>query len=155
MKIPRTFFSYILMLVVTIFISGCVSPQADKQEACESSEHRKKLRILLHKLDTVTFEPSYSELERDQYRLGYASEISHIVGKMVKRQQNKEIAACGMDLSTQQRQIFDQLSLKLQVQAQQLLEYIKLQQTESIKPQLNRINQTCTSCHQQLNLEIQ
>lgn len=144
-----------MLLITGIFFLTSCATQTDRQDACKALNHSKRLTILLHKLDTVTFEPSYSELERDQYRLGYASEISHIVDKMIQRQQDKNVVACGMELSVQQRQMFDQLSLKLQVQAQQLLEYIKRQQTESIKPQLNRINQTCSSCHQQLNLEIQ
>ncbi len=144
---------YILVVLIAFFIGACVAP-AEKQQPCENQKHSKELRILLHKLDTVTFEPAYSELERDQYRLSYATQISDIVAAMVKRQQDDKVLGCGLDLSARQQELFNQLSSKLQQQARQLVDFIKLQQTEYIKPQIKRINQTCTSCHQQLKIEF-
>jgi len=151
MKIDKALLLPFLLLLSAVFITSCVSP-VKKQETCEATDHSKKLRILLHKLDTVVFEPTYSELERDAYKIRYAGEISKIVEDMVNRQQDKKVKACGLSLSSQQEQLFDQLSAQLQVQVQQLIGQINEQQTEFIKPQINRINQTCTSCHQQLGI---
>lgn len=151
MKIDKALLLLVLSLLSTVFISSCVSP-VEKQEACKASEHSKKLKILLHKLDTVVFEPTYSELERDAYKMRYAGEISKIVEAMVDKQQDKKVKACGISLSPQQEKLFEQLSAQLHAQVQQLIEQVKLQQTEVIKPQIIRINQTCTSCHQQLDI---
>ncbi len=149
----KRFKALIIITVCVFFIVACVA-SSDRQQPCQAEDHSKKLRILIHKLDTVTFEPLYSELERDQYRLNYATQISEIVEKMVQRQQDEEKQGCGLSLSDQQLTIFNQLSSELQQQALHLVELIKMQRAELIKVQIHSINQICTACHQQLNIKL-
>lgn len=143
----------VLLSAIIVFIGACTS-QIEKQPACEASRHTKELRILMHKLDAVTFEPGYSELERDQYRMAYAEKIREIVEIMIARQHDKKAMNCGVKLSPQHKQVFKQYSGQLQAQTQQLVVQIELHQVERIKPQLNKIRQVCVSCHQQLGVVV-
>ncbi len=145
--------SLFLVLLCVFFITACMM-LPDRQQVCQAADHRNNLQVLVHKLDTVTFEPSYSELERDQIRLNYARKISEIVERMVKRQQHQDKHSCRLTLSDPQQKIFNQLSSQLQQQALYLVELIKLQRTELIKAQIHNINQICQECHQQLNIQV-
>ncbi len=101
----------------------------------------------MHKLDTIVFEPYYSELERDQYRFRYTSKIVEVVNTLTQELEQDPGLKLGLDPA--QQQDFLNLAQQLKTQAKHLNTSLSNQKSSELKSRIAQMIQVCNSCHQQ------
>jgi len=106
-----------------------------------------KLRTYMHKLNTIVFEPYYSELERDKYRLRYSSKIAEVVNELIN--ELEQDPALKLGLNKQEQQSFLGLVEELKQQTQALNILVSDYQSSEIKTKLEQMTDVCNRCHQQ------
>lgn len=106
-----------------------------------------KLRAYMHKLNTIVFEPYYSELERDKYRLRYSSKIAVVVNALSNELEQDPGLQLG--LNKQEQQSFLALVAELKQQAEMLNTVVSEHQSVEIKTKLEQVTDVCNRCHQQ------
>jgi len=106
-----------------------------------------KLRAYMHKLNTIVFEPYYSELERDKYRLRYSAKIAEVI-KALSNELEQD-PALQLGLNKQEQQSFLSLVGELRQQAEALNTLVSMHQSSEIKTKLEQMTDVCNRCHQQ------
>jgi len=125
-------------------LTGKVIEQGGQATIHEVSNNT--IRSYMHKLDTIVFEPYYSELERDQYRIRYTSKIVEVVNELTKElEQNPGL---NLGLNKQEQQEFVGLAQQLKQQAAQLNSVLTDHKSSEIKAELAQMVEVCNSCHQ-------
>ncbi len=104
-----------------------------------------RLRSYMHRLDTIVFEPHYSELERDQYRFQYTAKIVEVVTDLTEELERKPRLNLG--LSSEQHVDFLNLALELKNQAQQLNTLLTGHKSHDLKKRMQQMMGTCNKCH--------
>lgn len=144
----------VLMILLAGFLSACTH-QGDQftgkviDQRGQASVHEvsnKTIRSYMHKLDTIVFEPYYSELERDQYRFRYTSKIVNVVNELTK--ELEQYPGLKLGLNEQEQQEFLALASQLKQQVEQLNSLLTDQKSSEIKTVLAQLAEVCNSCHQ-------
>lgn len=125
--------------------SGKLIKQSGKASIHEVSHD--SIRSYMHKLDTIVFEPYYSELERDQYRFRYTSKIVEVVNTLTQELEQDPGLKLGLDPA--QQQDFLNLAQQLKTQAKHLNTSLSNQKSSELKSRIAQMIQVCNSCHQQ------
>ena len=144
-----------VLILMTASLSAACSHQRESgprgviREGGKASVHEvsnDKIRLIMHKLDTVVFERFYSELERDHYRLRYAGQIVDVVNELNNELEHDPSLKLG--LNDEQRQDFLSLAQQLKQQTNELNQLVSKHQNGEIKTKLKQITKVCSSCHQ-------
>ena len=145
------------VIVITALVSmGCASSnnryvkpsleQPGKPSMSALSDQR--LRTLMNDLNDLVFEQLYTELELDRLRSRYALRIAELTQKRVVAIENLAQSENKLGLDQQEEQMFRKLTRQLHDQAQELEQLALAEQTENIRPALDRMIDTCNGCHQ-------
>ncbi len=143
--------------ILTVLMSGWISAcsfQGDQltgkviKQSGTASIHEvshNSIRSYMHKLDTIVFEPYYSELERDQYRFQYTAKIVEVVTALTKELEREPKLKLG--LNSEQRQDFLNIALELKKQAEQLNTLLTEHKSHDLKNRLKQMTDVCNQCH--------
>ena len=144
----------VLMILLVGLLSAC-SHQGDRftgkviEKSGQASTHEvsnNTIRSYMHKLDTIVFEPYYSELERDQYRFRYTSKIVEVVSKLT--QELEQYPGLKLGLNKQEQHEFLALAQQLKQRAAQLNLVLTDHKNTEIQTGLAQMVDVCNSCHQ-------
>lgn len=144
------------MLATPIFFSACSGKYEElpelKKDANEPFMHKvesQKLKNVMHELNHLVFERFYSEIDRDKMRVRYSNEIASIVSSITSDVKKIETLENELNLNENQKIIFMRYVRELRESGEELKAIANSAQTESIKPVLNKMVNSCNSCHEQ------
>lgn len=106
-----------------------------------------KLKEVMHDLNNIVFERFYSEIDRDKMRVRYSKEIAGIVASMSKDIKTIQETGNELDLTEEQRLMFKTLAMELEQEGENLTKIATEYRTESIRPAIDRLVNTCNRCH--------
>ncbi len=133
------------IIISTIFIIGC-SHNIEKNDTPPSIHSAKstKLQTIMHKFDNLIYQHFQSELDRDQKRIDYTQDMILVVDDLIVNSKTLQT------LPNQQSESFLTLAKSLEENSKELKKSILNYQTEEIASTLDKINNICTKCHDNL-----
>jgi len=135
---------YLTALAAALALTGCTTPGSAPKEVMRHAVDTEKMKAVMLDMNNIVFEKHVSELERDQMRLRSAKEIATLVEQIADGlKAGKETAT----LPPADRERVNGISGELRNHASNLREIAQKLEAEKIPPALNRMLDTCDSCH--------
>lgn len=152
---------WVTSLFILIAIAGCVGMDKERVATGAASPVDKtaphairdgRLRVLMRDLESLMFERMYTEPELDQRRRRYAKEIAKTALALERAASDIYPISDDMALDKQQRKVFLDLVEQLRAQALELHGQGMRNEFSALRPTLDRITRTCSTCHSRFRL---
>lgn len=128
------------IIIGTLLIVGCSNTTPPSIHSSKSIE----LQTIMHKFDNLIYQHFQSELDRDQKRINYTEDMILIVDDLIVNSKTLQT------LPNQQSEGFLTLAKSLEEESKELKKIVLNYQTEEIAPTLDKINNICNKCHDNL-----
>ena len=139
-------------LLISIFILSIFSACATKEQSpyANKSKHAIKfeeLRDIMHDMNNLVFERYYNEIERDDLRVRYSSELAAIISELSKNVKKAEITAKKLHLPESEKEEFIALATELGSYSEKFENIAKTYDTNKIQPTMVALMNVCNKCH--------